>query len=124
MGNFFHHFRRSALLVLSVVFILTLFAWIRSVSQKEEVNLVRAEKKREIDASRLFPLDINKASKEDLMILEGIGPSKAEAIIVYRKTKGGFQNISQLKEVKGIGQATYEKIRDQVCVSGKVIHEK
>ena len=60
--------------------------------------------------------DLNSASKEELMSLPGIGPVKADAIIKYRNTYGGFVAAEEIMEVRGIGKATYEKIKDRITV--------
>lgn len=59
-------------------------------------------------------VSINKASKEDLMTLKGIGETKALAIINYRKEHGIFKSISELQNVKGIGKSIFEKIKDNI----------
>ena len=59
-------------------------------------------------------VSINKASKEDLMTLKGIGETKALAIINYRKEHGNFISISELQNVKGIGKSIFEKIKDNL----------
>lgn len=61
-------------------------------------------------------IDINTASKEELMELPGIGESKAEDIISYREENGGFGNISDIKNVNGIKDAAFEKIKDKIKV--------
>ena len=61
-------------------------------------------------------VNINTASKESLMTLSGIGESKAEKIIEYRNINGNFKNIEELKNVKGIGDAIYAKIKDKITV--------
>ncbi|MBR6404132.1 MAG: helix-hairpin-helix domain-containing protein [Eubacterium sp.] len=61
-------------------------------------------------------IDINTASKEELMSLSGIGESKALDIISYRESHGGFSDITDIKNVSGIGDATYEKIKEQITV--------
>ena len=53
---------------------------------------------------------------EELKQLYGIGDAKAEAIINYRENHGLFRDISEIKKVSGIGDVTYEKIRDYICV--------
>jgi competence protein ComEA len=63
--------------------------------------------------------EINTADAVTLdRVLVGIGPSKAEAIVVYRKANGAFRSADQLASVKGIGLATIEKNRDRIVVSG------
>ena len=59
-------------------------------------------------------VSINKANKEDLMTLEGIGETRALAIINYRKEHGNFKSISELQNVKGIGKSIFEKIKDNI----------
>lgn len=52
-------------------------------------------------------------------VLLNVGPSKAEAIVAYRKAHGAFRSAEQLAEVKGIGLAIVEKNRDRIVVGGK-----
>lgn len=61
-------------------------------------------------------ININKALKEELMKLKGIGEQTAEKIINYRETHGGFSSKEELMEVSGIGEKTFEKIKDQITV--------
>jgi competence protein ComEA len=51
-------------------------------------------------------------------VLLNIGPSKAEAIVAYRKANGAFKSAEQLTLVQGIGLKTVEKIRDRIVVAG------
>lgn len=62
-------------------------------------------------------MNINKASAEELQNLPGIGPSKAEAIVQYRKEHGPFKSVDELKNVTGIGDKTLEKIKPQLTTS-------
>ena len=59
-------------------------------------------------------ININTATLEELTTLDGIGTTKAEAIINYRTEHGKFTNIEDLKNVSGIGESTYEKIKDHI----------
>ncbi len=72
-----------------------------------------------------FPIDINKASVEELVELPGIGPVKARAIVEYRQKNGPFASVEDLINVSGIGEKTLERIKDLVKVegSGKVLNE-
>jgi len=64
-------------------------------------------------------VNINTADAATLdRVLVGVGPSKAEAIVVYRKQNGAFRTADQLTGVKGIGLATIEKNRDRIMVGG------
>lgn len=51
-------------------------------------------------------------------VLLNVGPSKAEAIVAYRKQNGAFKSPEQLAQVKGIGLKTIEKNRDRIVVGG------
>lgn len=57
-----------------------------------------------------FQININTATKEELMLLDGIGEKMAERIIAYRTEYGLFTSLEQLKNVKGIGEKTYQDI--------------
>jgi competence protein ComEA len=61
-------------------------------------------------------ININTASIEELDKLPGIGPSLAKAIIDYRTKNGPFKQIEDINEVKGIGDALFEKIKEQISV--------
>jgi competence protein ComEA len=62
-------------------------------------------------------IDLNTATLEQLDSLPGIGPAIAQRIIDYREQVGGFKTIEEITEVKGIGDATLAKIKDQITVS-------
>lgn len=61
-------------------------------------------------------VSINSASVEDLVDVPGIGPTTAEAIILYRSEIGQFQTLEDLMNVKGIGPKKFEKIKDLICL--------
>ena len=58
--------------------------------------------------------NINKDDEEGLQLIKGIGSTIAKAIVSYRTTNGSFGRIEDLKKVNGIGNATFEKIKDYV----------
>jgi len=62
------------------------------------------------------PIDINTATLEQLDSLPGIGPVIAQRIIDYRTASGPFASIEQIKEVRGIGDALFENIKDRIMV--------
>ena len=59
-------------------------------------------------------ININTATQEELDTLPGIGPATATKIIEYRKEKGKFKQKEEIKEVSGIGEAKYEKIKEYI----------
>ncbi len=61
-------------------------------------------------------VNLNTASKEELMTLTGIGASRAEDIIRYREAYGFFENIEDVMQVNGIKDAAFEKIREKITV--------
>ncbi|WP_416144507.1 helix-hairpin-helix domain-containing protein [Planococcus koreensis] len=61
-------------------------------------------------------VDINSATDAELMELPGIGPSKAAAIITYRTENGNFEKIEDLKDVTGIGDKSFEQLKDGITV--------
>jgi competence protein ComEA len=64
-------------------------------------------------------VNINTADAGTLdRVLIGVGPSKAEAIVVYRKAHGAFKSADMLAEVKGIGLSTIGKNRDRIVLVG------
>jgi competence protein ComEA len=68
-------------------------------------------------ASPTAPIDINTAALEQLDTLPGIGPAIAQRIIDYRTVNGPFKSIEQIKEVSGIGDVLFEKIKDLISVA-------
>lgn len=61
-------------------------------------------------------ISLNSATKEELMTLPGIGESKANSIIEYREKNNGFKTTEDIMNVKGIGKAMYEKIKDYIIL--------
>lgn len=61
-------------------------------------------------------ININKANKEELMSLPGIGEIKAEAIIEYRNKNGPFKELSDLMNVTGIGEKIYEQLLEKITI--------
>ena len=60
-------------------------------------------------------ININTATKEELMLLQGIGEAKAESIIAYRGEQP-FESTKDITKVNGIGEKIYEDIADKICV--------
>ena len=62
-------------------------------------------------------VNINQASKEELMTLPGIGESKADKIIAYREENGRFSTPEGIMEISGIKDGLYNKIKDKICAN-------
>ena len=95
--------------------------------QKEEKTLVEGEKKRQEEITMASGIEkieekkeeekkvnLNTATKAQLENLPGIGTSTAQKIMDYRKEKGKFKTIEEIKEVNGIGESKFEKIKDLI----------
>ena len=61
-------------------------------------------------------ININTASASELDSLPGIGTTYAQRIIDYREANGGFKSIEEIENVKGIGPATFDKMKDQITI--------
>lgn len=61
-------------------------------------------------------VNINTATLEQLQTLTGVGPSKAAAIMEYREKNDGFKKVEELTNVTGIGDKTFEKLKDSITV--------
>lgn len=75
-----------------------------------------AEETRKVVTGRL---NINEASGQDFSLLPGIGEKTSHRIVKYREELGGFKAIEQMKRVKGIGDAVFNKIREHLTTTGK-----
>ncbi len=71
------------------------------------------EEKESLDKTKT---NVNKAKKEELEKLGGIGEQRALKIIEYRETHGGFSSKKELMEVSGIGEKIFEKVKDQIIL--------
>lgn len=79
-----------------------------SISQNKDTNSSMVEPTNK-------KVSINTATKEELMTLNGIGEAKAVAILEYRE-KTPFQTIEEIKNISGIGESVYEKIKDFITI--------
>lgn len=84
----------------------------------ETVTVVECPDKNGIDQSGEKiddeKVSINTGSKEDLLKISGLGDAKAGAIIEYREKNGSFKTLEEIKNVSGIGDALFEKIKDKI----------
>lgn len=68
-------------------------------------------------SSVTFPLDINRATEAQLQFIPQIGNVTAQRIVQYRDVIGGYTSLEQLKEIKSIGDATFEKISAYLIIA-------
>lgn len=61
-------------------------------------------------------INLNNATKTELMLLPGIGEAMAERIMLYREEKGSIKKIDELKKIKGIGEKKFEKLKPYIEV--------
>jgi len=64
-------------------------------------------------------VNVNTASVEELQLLPGVGEARALAIVDLRKQRGGLKSLGDLRDVKGIGDASLERLRPYVAFDGK-----
>ncbi len=82
----------------------------------EDRALDRSVGNQSLPSSPEFPLDLNIATVEQLKSLPGIGDTRANQIVAFRDSVGGFSTLEQLLEISGIGTKTLEAIRPLVVV--------
>ena len=100
---FFNAFYRPEAAIPSVIY----------VSKEEEKTQEEADKQN-IQGSKI---NINTATEDELSEgLSGIGSAIAKRIIEYREQSGGFSDIEDIKNVSGIGEKMFEKIKNDICV--------
>lgn len=92
-------------------------AYIENFSkEKNKEDNSDSVKDESMEASEGKLIDINTASKEELMTLSGVGEAKATAIIEYREANGGFKDITDIMQVSGIKEGSYNKFKDKITV--------
>lgn len=135
--------RYGAFLILSIVFLavfllsssrssirrhvapgITTSAFSPSAPREDSSGKAAFENKRPVEPETVkgvlpvFPVDINTAGVDELMLLPGYGEKTAQRIVEKRKELGGFGTIDELTEVKWIGEAKLARIRNLVTVNG------
>jgi competence protein ComEA len=102
-------------LILSLVFMFVIGLFVSdAVSQTQK----QAQEKQQsaLKEAKASKVNINKATKEELAKLPGIGPTIAQDIVNFRDKNGPFKTIEDLKKVKGIGEKKFEGIKDLISV--------
>lgn len=65
-----------------------------------------------------FPLDVNTATTEQLKFIPRVGDVMAQRIVQYREALGGYTDLEQLREIKGVGDSTYELLWSYLYIAG------
>lgn len=85
------------------------------IPEKEAGNTAApGEHRRDASMGKNGKININTADEKTLDELPGIGPAMAKRIVEYREREGMFRSPEELKNVRGIGEAKFEKLRDRV----------
>ncbi|MGR3178292.1 MAG: ComEA family DNA-binding protein [Candidatus Anammoxibacter sp.] len=79
-------------------------------------NLEPTEVVYPIQAKASYRIDINKADRHELMLLPGIGKTRAKAIIEYRSKYGFFHSVDELLNINGVGKSTLNSVRNVVII--------
>jgi comEA protein len=84
--------------------------FVQGLQGDSAVALVHTDASQPAPNARSTPVDLNAATYNDLLQLPGIGPVMAKRIIAFREANGAFMRLQDLRQVKGIGAKTYEKL--------------
>ena len=109
---------KKTIVVISIICIIVITlsgVLLLSLENKNNSTIMKADTYIEENEEIVISVNINTAPKEELMLLNNIGKSKAEAIVEYRKTKP-FETIEDIMNVKGIGLKMFERIKNNICV--------
>lgn len=82
--------------------------------QKEEAGKVAGESTSNSNKETPGKININTANAATLDKLPGVGPARAQLIIDYRSQNNGFKSAEEIMKIKGIGEKTYEKMKDMI----------
>ena len=82
------------------------------LNKKEAEKITQNNIKESKVISQTIKVNLNKATQTELETIPGIGPSTAMKILNYRKEKGKFKKIEELKEISGIGESKFNKMKD------------
>ncbi|MDP8259506.1 MAG: helix-hairpin-helix domain-containing protein [Candidatus Gygaella obscura] len=109
--------KEQKIFLITVVIVIAAFLAISFLIKRKRftcplASLVKAK----LNSSQTKPININKATSQELSSIKGIGSVLASRIIDYINTKGSFESIEELKEVKGIGEYKFNQIKDEVFI--------
>ena len=103
-----------ALLLLTILFAVSMLLYKVSRVQKGDWQITTEREDRQ--QQEIVPVNINTATEEELIEVEGIGPALARRIIAYREEHGAFESIEELMEVSGIGEAKLAELEGWITV--------
>lgn len=90
--------------------------YIPKIGEQTEQRIGSSIQEEAVSSQSDQKIDLNLATKEQLMTLTGIGEAKADAILNYRQEHGKFQTIEELKEIRGIKDGVFQKIKELIIV--------
>ena len=90
---------------------------IKSAQNEFSTNYTKNVNKKNYTTTKKVIVNINTASVQELCTIRMIGETKAKAIVNYREKYGAFKDKKDIVKVYGIGEKTYEKIKDSICVN-------
>jgi competence ComEA-like helix-hairpin-helix protein len=108
--NFTEQERRVILFIITVALVGLGINFLKTINQNNKVTASIFQDE------NLGKVNINTADRELLMSVSGIGVRIAERIIEYRVINGNFQELNELKNIKGINDYRYEKIKDYLIL--------
>ena len=112
MSRFTKEEKRVLLFLVACLFVGTGVLYHKKLHPRHYAHIEFDEK--EINKSKTTKVNINNASPFELIQIKNIGPVLAGRIINYRKEHGPFRNPEDIKNVKGIGDKTYEQLKKQI----------
>jgi competence ComEA-like helix-hairpin-helix protein len=89
------------------------FSYAESETENENVYVDESTK----DEGSIFPIEINKASEEELQLIPNIGPATAKLIIAYRNEYGSIVSFRELLSIDGIGEKTVEVLKEYCIIN-------
>mgnify|MGYP004454824219 FL=1 len=114
MKKFYYLICLLLLLLMGILFFNCYSNSILLNSNLKEIEAVKTVNK--VKNQKLALININTAGVDELTKLTGIGNKKALEIIEYRNKNGKFTNIEDIKKVKGIGEKSFNKIKDRIAL--------